>query len=251
VLVSSVLVLGIILVLVAFVPSLLYLIWIRNTERYSREPFGRLLRIFLYGAVLSVIFAVILEIILIGLFDQNIERVYELLGENPNLSMIILACIIAPFVEELTKALGVVRYRRHITELENGIVFGAAAGLGFAATENLLYETSAYFSDGTEAWIATAVVRSLASALLHATTSALVGLGIARSVMRKGSWFHYYLGGVFLHGVYNYAASAGVLYEDEFGDVAYLIGLAAALFIALVGISMMRSKIRRLDRGGR
>jgi len=249
--VNSAVVLGIVLVLVAFVPPLLYLVWIRNTERYSREPFGRLLRIFLYGAVLSVIFAVILEILLLELFDQNIERFYEILGENPNLSMIILACVIAPFVEELAKALGVVRNRRHITELENGIVFGAAAGLGFAATENLLYETAAYFSDGTEAWVATAVVRSLASALLHATTSALVGLGIARSVMRKGTWFHYYIGAVFLHGAYNYAASAGVLHADELGDTAYLVGLAAALLIALGGTYMMRAKIRSLDRGGR
>jgi RsiW-degrading membrane proteinase PrsW (M82 family) len=219
---------------VAFVPPLLYLVWIRNTERYSREPFARLLRIFVYGAVLSVILAVILEILLLELFDQNIERFYEILGENPNLSMIILACVIAPFVEELAKALGVVRNRRHITELENGIVFGAAAGLGFAATENLLYETAAYFSDGTEA-----------------TTSALVGLGIARSVMRKGTWFHYYIGAVFLHGAYNYAASAGVLHADELGDTAYLVGLAAALLIALGCTYMMRAKIRSLDRGGR
>jgi RsiW-degrading membrane proteinase PrsW (M82 family) len=36
----------IILVLVAFVPSIIYLIWFRNSERFSREPWGDVLRLF-------------------------------------------------------------------------------------------------------------------------------------------------------------------------------------------------------------
>lgn len=241
---------AVVIVLVAFVPSLVYLVWIRNTEKYSREPWGRLLRVFAYGAVFSVVIAIVLELVLMALYDQNIERVYQALGENPNLTMLVLACVIAPFVEEATKALGVFRARRMMGEIENGIVYGAAAGLGFAATENLLYEGTAFLTDGAEAWIATAVVRSLSSALLHASASAVVGLGIAKSVRNGSSWVPYYLGAVVMHGSFNFAASFGVLYADDIGDVAYLIGLAAAFLIAIVGISSMRSKIRALE-GGR
>lgn len=239
-----------VLLLVAFVPCFLYLVWIRNTEKHSREPYGMLLRVFAYGAVLSVLFAIALELMLSFLFDQNIERVYEFLGENPSIPMLVLACVIAPFVEEFTKALGILRVRkkRMLIELENGIVYGAAAGLGFAATENLLYESTAYLTDGVEAFIATAVLRSLSSALLHATSSSLVGLGIARSALQRRSWLPYYLGAVALHGGFNFAASFGTVYYDSLGDSAYLIGLLAAFAIVIIGVGVMRGKIRELDR---
>jgi len=236
-------------VLAAFVPSLVYMVWIRNTERYGREPYGRLLSIFMIGATLSVVVAVVLEILLIVLLDMNIERVYEILGEDPTIASIILAVIIAPLVEELAKALGVFRWRKSIKDIKDGIVFGAAAGLGFAATENLLYETSAYFADGAEAFIATTIVRSLASALLHATASSLVGLGIARSVRQRRSWIPYYLGAALVHGLFNLSASIGLLYEGEQGATAYLVGLLAAFAIAMVGVKLVRGKIRELERG--
>jgi RsiW-degrading membrane proteinase PrsW (M82 family) len=238
------------LVLVAFAPSLLYLVWIRNTEKHSREPYGTLIKVFAYGAVLSVLMAVLFELILVALFDQNIERVYEFLGENPSIPTLVVACVIAPVVEELTKALGVLRVKRRgmLAEIENGIVYGAAAGLGFAATENLLYESTAYLTDGVEAWVATAVLRSLSSALLHATASSLVGLGIARSALQGKSWMPYYLGAVVMHGGFNFAASFGVVYYDSLGEAAYLIGLVAAFTMVIIGVGVMRGKIRQLDR---
>lgn len=163
-----------ILIAAAFVPSLLYLVWIRNTERFTREPYGRLLRVFVFGATVSVALALVWEIILMILLGMNAERVYQLLGENPNLMTILLACVIAPFVEEATKALGAFRVRRFMSELEDGLVYGAAVGLGFAATENLIYEGNAYLADGAGAFIATTIVRSLSSALLHAGASSVI-----------------------------------------------------------------------------
>ena len=240
---------AVILLLAAFVPSLVYLVWIRNTERFGREPYGRLLGVFLYGATVSVVVAVVLEMILMALLNTNIERVYQILGDNPSLSSLILACVIAPFVEELTKASGVVRARKIMSDIEDGIVYGAAVGLGFAATENLLYESYSYFSDGASAFVATAIVRSLSSALLHATTTSVVGLGISRRVRFGTSWLPYYLGAVLIHGVFNFAASFGTIYEDDLGASASLIGLVAAFAIALGGISTMRGKIRSLERG--
>jgi RsiW-degrading membrane proteinase PrsW (M82 family) len=239
----------IVFALAAFVPSVLYMIWIRNTERYRRKPYGRLLQIFILGATLSVVLAVVLELLLIMLLDMNIERVYEILGEDPTITSILLAVVIAPLVEEMTKALGLFRKRKFIADIEDGIVFGAAAGLGFAATENLLYESSAYFANGAEAFIVSTIVRSLSSALLHATSSSLFGLGIARSVRQRRSWIPYYFGAVMIHGLFNLAASFGLLYEEELGASAYLFGLAAAFAIALVGVRLVRGKIRELERG--
>ncbi len=230
---------------------MLYLVWIRNTERYSREPYKRLLSVFLYGAIFSVSIALVLEIALMILLDENVERVYELLGDDPSVTALLLACVIAPFVEEAAKGLGIVRVKRAFTELENGIVYGAAVGLGFAATENLLYENAALMDGGTQAFIATAVVRSISAALLHASASSVLGLGLAKKAMRRGGWMPFYLGAVLMHSAFNFAASFGVLYEDEIGQIAYSIGLFAAIAIAFVGISTVRSKIRSLDSGRR
>ena len=238
----------IVLAAVAFVPSLIYLVWIRNTERYGKEPYARLLKIFAYGAVISVVIAMVIESLLLIVLDLNLQRVYEILGENQNLESVVLALVIAPFVEEAAKAVGVFGSRRMIRDIEDGIIFGAAAGLGFAATENLLYEGEAYISAGTAAFIATALVRTVSSALLHATSSSVVGLGIARGAWQGRSLWPYYLGAVLIHSIFNFAASFGTLYEDRLGDPAYLIGLTAAVVIAVGGITIMRAKIRVLDR---
>jgi len=236
---------AIILLLAAFVPSFIYLVWIRNTERFSPEPYGRLLRVFSYGAIVSVAIAVVAELIATKLFNANIERFYDIFGKNPNLTSLALAIVIAPLIEELTKSLGVFRVRRFMSDIEDGMIYGAAVGLGFAATENLLYEGSAFFTGGTGAFIQTAVVRSLSSALLHASASAVVGLGIARSFREGKSWLPYYFGGVLMHGSFNLFASFGDIYSTQAG--AAFIGLMAAFIIAIGGISIVRSKIRSLD----
>lgn len=236
---------AIILLLAAFVPSFIYLIWIRNTERFAPEPYGRLLRIFAYGAIVSIVIAIVGELIATKLFNANIQRFYDVFGKNPNLTSLALAIVIAPLVEELAKSIGVFRLRRFMSDIEDGMIYGAAAGLGFAATENLLYEGSAFFIGGPGAFVQTAVVRSLSSALLHASASAVVGLGIARGFRKGKSWIPYYFGGVLMHGSFNLFASFGDIYSTQAG--AAFIGLMAAFMIAIGGISIVRRKIRALD----
>ncbi len=49
-----------VLVLFAFLPPILFAVWIRNTERYGREPWWAIARAFLWGAVFAVIVALAL-----------------------------------------------------------------------------------------------------------------------------------------------------------------------------------------------
>lgn len=237
---------AIIIFVAAFTPSVLYLVWIRNTERFAPEPYSRLLRIFAFGAVISILIAIVAELIASGLFNANIERFYRIFGQNPNLSTLALALVIAPFIEELSKSLGVFGLRRRMSDIEDGIIYGAAAGLGFAATENLLYESNAFLAGGTGAFVATATIRSISSALLHASASAVVGLGIARSFRQGKSWLPYYFLAVLMHGTFNFFASLGDIYSN-LGAEATLIGLMAAITMAVVAINLIRSKIRVLD----
>ncbi|NIP34971.1 MAG: protease PrsW, partial [Thermoplasmata archaeon] len=40
---------------VAFIPSLIYMVIVRNTERFGREPYLRLMLMFGYGAIVAVV----------------------------------------------------------------------------------------------------------------------------------------------------------------------------------------------------
>jgi RsiW-degrading membrane proteinase PrsW (M82 family) len=240
------------IVLAAFVPSLLLMIVVKNTEKTNREPIGSTFGAFLRGATTSIILAVVIEYLLVYLLlNTDVLRMSELLGKHPELATLILACVIAPFTEELTKALGMLPYARRAKELEDGIVYGAAVGLGFAATENLLYESSAYISGGVAVLIGTVIVRTISSALLHASASSITGYGLVHKKFTRNTWVTYYLMAVLLHSVFNLAASAGPLLEStSVGDYGYFIGLGAAIAIGVGAFSWSRHKIRAIENSG-
>ncbi len=99
-------------------------------------------------------------------------------------------------VEETVKFLGVVwllRRRKHVSIMD-GILFGAAAGMGFAASENLSYFFSAFSQYGLAA-AATALqgghVDSMAQLQYyfnHAGLAALLNVFLLRSFL--GPWMH-------------------------------------------------------------
>ncbi|MEO0605372.1 MAG: PrsW family glutamic-type intramembrane protease, partial [Myxococcota bacterium] len=62
----------------------------------------------------------------------------------------------------------------------DGFVYGAAAGLGFGMSENLLYFLSV--TDSPSAWGATVLIRTFYSAVMHATATSILGaaIGFAR-----------------------------------------------------------------------
>lgn len=82
-----------------------------------------------------------------------------------------------PFCEELGKALPLLFiYRtRWFRDALDGLLLGLAAGLGFAAFENLLYFVAAYDRGGLPAWTTSVVERVLFSTALHGTASSFVG----------------------------------------------------------------------------
>jgi RsiW-degrading membrane proteinase PrsW (M82 family) len=240
----------VILAVSAFTPPLVFLGVVRRTERYGREPLGRVLRTFLWGAIFAVIVAVILSTVLYVVY-QEIDRVYVFSGRFANLETIVLALLIAPLTEEFAKGVGVYLARPIIDEPEDGLVYGAASGLGFAASENLLYGlTALLLPEGSlELSLLVIGVRSVSSALLHASSTAAFGYGIA---LRR-LWPHrfralpYYLLAVAMHSAYNFTASLGELERDALGENAALIGLLGAIVLALVAFTAIRAKIRTSD----
>jgi len=243
-------ILGLIVVIItAFVPAIIFMLWIRSAEIYEREPFLAVQAVFLYGLTVALILAIILELIAISIIDA-VAGGLSILAYN-----LILAVILAPFIEEFTKATGVMAVMRRLIEPENGLVYGAAVGLGFAAAENVLYYTSA-LAAGTDVFILTAVARTLTSTLLHASASALVGFGLSRSrcfYMWYGTpraWFPYYLLAVALHAGFNLLATLGGLDPTASGMLA-LLSLALSLVLVWFTVFWVRRKIVQLDRANK
>ena len=233
----------------SFTPPLLFLWLVRSTERYGQEPWDRLIRTFFWGALAAVIISVILEVLLFAFFKE-VDRVYVFSGRFPNLGTIVLALVIAPLVEEFGKGVGVYIRERDLQEPEDGLVYGAASGFGFGASENLLYGVSAFALTGSiGVSLLVVFIRSISSALLHASASATFGAGIARARLwpHLHNAFPYYLLAVAMHSTFNFLASLGELEPGLLGGAGDVIGLIAAGLMAVFAFVIIHSIIRRED----
>ncbi|MFW6121467.1 MAG: PrsW family intramembrane metalloprotease [Petrotogales bacterium] len=220
----------------SFLPPLIYTIWIRNTEKYNREKWRTILICFLWGASIAVIAALIIEILL------EISLVVSIRDYN-NLSFLTVI-LVAPVAEEFTKplALRLKTVKKEVDELEDGLIYGAIAGLGFSATENLFYGWN-FLSEGLFIFIILISLRSFGGCLLHASATALTGYGYGKTIIKHTSVLRiapYFILAIFVHSSYNFLVS-----YDMIGTVS---GLFVALIFVAFTITLIRKKIRTLDK---
>lgn len=224
-----------ILFIVAFIPPIIYAIWIRNTEKYNRERWIPIFVCFIWGSTIAVIAAVVLEFVLGVSLAISIR--------DGNVFGLITAIVIAPFAEELTKpiALRTRTVKRELVEFEDGLIYGAVAGLGFSATENLLYGAY-FFHEGIVFFLVLMLLRSFSGCLLHASATALTGYGYGKSIIQRTPLLRvipFFILAIVVHALYNLLVSF------------QMIGVATGLFLALAFVTVMiylvRKKIRTLD----
>ena len=223
------------LFILAFLPPIIYAIWIRNTEKYNRERFKPMFLCFIWGATIAIVASIILELIL----DVSI---YVSFQESSQLNLV-LTLFIAPFAEELTKplALRIKSVKNSLDEVEDGLIFGAVAGLGFSPTENLLYGYS-FLSEGFLFFLILMIIRSVGGCLLHASATALTGYGYGKSILRGKSFLRvipYFIVAIFVHAIYNFLVS--------FDMIGLTSGLFVAFIFVILTIYLVRKKIRSLD----
>lgn len=244
----------VILWLAAFLPALVYLLWIRQTERYTKEAWSPLLWSFAYGAIVATIVAAIVEAVLVALgtaISQDVPAPeFLFLNGNSSLGALFLVLVIAPFVEEGLKATGVTRRKDQIRSLSDGPVFGASTGLGFGFFETFLYGLSLFLVSGLAAAIGLVILRSLSSVLLHGSSTGMFGYGFARGKfgVPGAATGAYYLLAVGMHASFNFLASgAGVaqlLGYPQYATDASIVGLLLAIFFAFGAIEHVRSLIK-------
>ncbi len=223
------------LFIISFSPAIGYAIWIRNTEKYEREPWAAIFVAFAWGATLAILAALLLEELL-GISLATKIKDYTIFS-------FIMAVIIAPFAEEFAKPLGLSlkMVRKEINEEEDGIVYGAIAGLGFAATENLFYSMS-FLSYGLLLFSILVIIRTIGGCLLHASATSFTGYGYGKALLEGksiGEILHFFLIAVAMHSFYNFLVS--------FEMIGGIFGVFLAILFAIASIRYVRKRIKKLD----
>ena len=249
------------LLIAALLPAIVYLSWVRSSERYAREPWGFLLSSFFYGALFATIVAGILEAILLAAGTELSQSYpapeFTFLNSNSPWSAFFAILVLAPIVEEALKASGVTRSSARLRQVPDGLVVGAAVGLGFGFFETFLYGLGELAKNGLVAGLGLIAVRSISSVLLHGSTTAMFGYGYAESRFngRTGFAGAYYLVAVGMHATFNALASLGPLatilgYSTEVADYASWIGLFLVIVYAFAAIEHARGVIHRTEAAG-
>jgi RsiW-degrading membrane proteinase PrsW (M82 family) len=173
------------LLLIAIVPSALLLWYIWKKDSYEPEPLHLIAWVFFLGTLVAIPAGIL---------------------EMPFGDGLIAMAVIAPVVEEGLKFLVVyLAVYRHpeFDEPMDGIVYATAASLGFATIENIGYVLEFGFEVG--------IGRAITSVPGHLIFACIWGFALGRAKFRPASErtgiiIAGLLGGMLLHGIYNFTA---------------------------------------------
>lgn len=231
-------------------------------DYYEREPFRFIIAMFMWG-VMSTFIAFTINTTL---------SLFLGVAVDPTLSALLIAVLIAPIVEETAKGTGLLIISGHheYDGVLDGIIYGFAIGMGFAAVENWLYfasNASPIAVGGLPEWAYNILYRSILCSLAHgcftATTGAVIGLFKQRKNLRDYAFTGFIFGlplAIFLHGLFNFSAILDVILQEvtekAFGvpipvfDPILTIGVT--LIYVIIGIVLQRDlrKKARLEGQG-
>jgi len=142
-----------------FMVPVAYVAFFYERRHLSRLTLPTIYLAFLYGGLLGIVAASILEPFFIRQLDLG-------------------AILKIGLIEEFAKILGVLviaRHRRHDSEMD-GLILGAAAGMGFAALESNGYAFTAFLASNGSVSVTVGVtlLRGLLSPLGHGTWTAIL-----------------------------------------------------------------------------
>lgn len=188
----------------AVVPMLFYLLFIWKFDKYEREPFGYVIKHFIWGAIGAIIFSV--------LFSTVISAIISTFIINEEKLELFNTIITAPVVEEIMKGIFLffTVVNKKFDNMTDGIVYGGAIGLGFGMTENFLY----FIMYGTTpvSWILIVLIRTFFTAVMHCVCTATLGASLGIAKFKKGilKFIIPFIGlslAIFIHFLWNYSVS--------------------------------------------
>jgi RsiW-degrading membrane proteinase PrsW (M82 family) len=224
-------------VVMALVPALLWLAAFIQQDRLEPEPKRYVFGVFILGALLAA--AVGQPLI------REVFRVQDWASTSAIVN-VLASILIVGFIQEFLKYASVrytVFYSSEFDERVDGIIYGAAAGLGYATVLNLQYVIS---NGGVD--LGVGVMRVATSALAQASFAGVVGyfLGIAKFERKGPLWMPM---GITLAAVLNGVTSYVLGEVTKIGGFALnpWYGLVVAVIIAGGTFAALFTLIRRLN----
>ncbi|HNC08150.1 MAG TPA: PrsW family intramembrane metalloprotease [Anaerolineales bacterium] len=217
----------------AFIPAFFFSWFLYWLDRYEKEPRWLLLMAFFWGGFVAIIGALIVSLI----FQVGFTAVLQ----DETLVDIAGGSITAPLVEEFWKGLAVLliflMFRKEFDSILDGIIYGGIAGLGFAATENVLYFLGQYSEAGWGGMFANFALRVGVFAWGHPFYTAFTGIGFAVSRTSRNTLVKlaapivgYFLA-VFAHTFHN----TSLVFVSGLGGLALVILLEWMSWILFLG----------------
>jgi RsiW-degrading membrane proteinase PrsW (M82 family) len=214
-------------------------------DRYEPEPIKYLVFCFSWGAAVSTYASL------------NVNTLASRVFESAGLSDSLVAVLVAPFIEELTKALGPILLllfrRREWSGITDGIVYCGMSAIGFAMVENILYLGGLGYAEGASEYgpatgtmnvIAIFITRVLISGFAHPLFTSMTGVGLgiaARSadrVVRIAAPLAGLLLAMILHGTWNLAPTLVQQTGQPLILLYSYISLMVPIFLGMVGLAI-------------
>ena len=152
------------IIVTAILPALLLGWWIYRKDSLRPEPLKQLYRAFLFGV--GSAFVSLLISTLMGLMGL---MVYDIGSYTGAVSTALFAAALPEEVAKLTMLWLCLRKNPYYDEYFDGIVYAACVGLGFAATENVLYLLQ------SEDWLMTGLIRGITAVPAHFAIACAMG----------------------------------------------------------------------------
>ena len=199
----------------AMLPGVVILIYVYKQDVFP-EPKQIVFKTFLFGC------ATILGIdLVIPVLDDFSEANFK--GET---YYFFDSFIRAGFLEEFFKSVVIIFFctRKSVfDEPMDGIVYGVAASLGFAAYENIDYIK--YFAEKTSI-IDISLIRTFSAVPMHALCGVIMGFFITLSIFNKKNNYLFLVLAILIpvgmHGLYNYSLSSNLISHQMANVVLFL-----------------------------
>ncbi len=226
---------------------LVFLLYLHDVNQWEEEPLPVLGATMLLGGLLALGFTILWR----NVFDAGVFAVSATgLAVHIDVKTLLLVGVVMPIIAMALMQLGPIwlAARPRFDDLFDGLTFGVASGVAFAAVETIVLNSGLVFdgpnridSPDAAVWIAIIVVAGLLKPVIYGAAS-----GIATSSFSGTGPGHRGFSGSYLRG-FGEAALAGIAFQAGLyltgrfgGTVGVLFGLVWALVVAAAVVLRLR-----------
>ena len=231
---------GLVLSLVAgILPTIVLVTALYRSDSYEKEPRHLLAAAFFWGAIPSLMIALVVRVFF--------KVPLDLLG--PEALEAVRAGFVSPLVEETLKGAAVLaiawRYRLEFDDVLDGIIYGAMTGFGFAMSANIISYMGAFVLHGFLGLGSTIFIEGIIFGVNQAMYTAIFGAGLGYARMAYKKWQRILVpAAAFILAVvtngFHRLAMQNVVGLDLRSVVVTWVGLG--VLVTIMGLSLQRQK---------